>query len=94
MGATFVVSSLEEMCDLMCDNIVPEQKEETWIFTFGANQQHAGHYVKFTGTFEEAREKMLQKYGYEWGFQYSEEEWEELENNPNRWWKLETELIE
>lgn len=27
MGETFVINSLEEMCDLMCDNKVPERKE-------------------------------------------------------------------
>ena len=26
MGMTFVINSLEEMCDAMCDNIVPEEK--------------------------------------------------------------------
>ena len=26
MGKEFVVSSLEEMCALMCDNIVPEEE--------------------------------------------------------------------
>ena len=27
------------------------------------------------GTYEEAREKMIQRYGTNWAFQYSEEEW-------------------
>lgn len=27
MGITFVINSLEEMCDAMCDNIVPEEKD-------------------------------------------------------------------
>lgn len=34
MGKTIEVNSLEEMCDLMCDNKIPEE-EQTWIFTFG-----------------------------------------------------------
>lgn len=71
------VSSLEEMCDLMCDNKLPEK--ENWIFTFGYGQQHEGKYVRVTGTRSEAREKMFNKYGPEWAFQYSEEEWAEWE---------------
>jgi hypothetical protein len=51
-------------------------KEQVWIFTFGYGQQHEGHYVKFFGTYGEARIKMLREYGTQWGFQYSEEEWE------------------
>ena len=27
MGATFEINTLEEMCDLMCDNKVPSKKE-------------------------------------------------------------------
>lgn len=34
-----------------------------------------GHYVKFYGTFDEARKKMFDKYGPHWAFQYSEAEW-------------------
>lgn len=26
MGKEFIVSTLEEMCDAMCDNVVPEEK--------------------------------------------------------------------
>lgn len=65
---------------------------EYWIFTFGSGQQHAGYYVKIRGTFDEARKKMFEKYGKDWGFQYSEEQWEKLKNNPNRWWPMEKEL--
>lgn len=35
MGKTIYVNSLEEMCDLVCDNKIPEG-EQTWIFTFGS----------------------------------------------------------
>lgn len=66
--------------------------EEFWIFTFGSGQQHAGYYVKIKGTFGEARQKMVERYGLKWGFQYSEEEWKEFEQDPNRWWPMETEL--
>lgn len=66
--------------------------KEWWIFTFGCGQKHAGHYVKISGTFAEARKKMFEKYGDEWCFQYSEEEWEKMKNDKNRWWSMETEL--
>lgn len=66
--------------------------EKWWIFTFCYGQQHAGFYVKIKGTWKSAREKMIEKYGRDWGFQYSEEEWEEFENDPNRHWLMEEEL--
>jgi hypothetical protein len=66
--------------------------EEYWIFTFGCGQEHAGRYVKIRGTFNQARQKMMDRYGEQWGFQYSEEKWEEMKNNPNRCWPMETEL--
>ena len=52
-------------------------KEQKWVFTFGSGQEHAGKYVVFSGTFGEAREKMFKKFGSEWAFQYSEQEWQE-----------------
>lgn len=73
MGETFRINSLEEMCDMMCDNIVPEG--DWYYFTFGCGQEHCGYYVKIYGTYMEAREKMFGKYGRKWGFQYSEKEW-------------------
>lgn len=79
MGETFEVNSLEEMCDMMCDNVVPKEKKKWYYFTFGCGQQHAGHYVKIFGTFSGTRKKMFDKYGSKWGFQYSEEEWAEYE---------------
>ena len=77
MGETFIVNSLEEMCDMMCDNKVPVQKKDWYYFTFGCGQEHEGHYVKIYGTYSEARRKMLDRYGEKWGFQYSEKEWKE-----------------
>lgn len=73
----YKVGSLEEMCDMMCDNVVPEQRPEWWIFTFGCGQEHEGKYVRIHGTFEEARRKMFREYGDRWAFQYSQEEWDE-----------------
>ena len=78
MGETFKVNSLEEMCDMMCDNVVPKEKKKWYYFTFGCGQKHAGHYVKIFGTFDSTRKKMFEKYGRAWGFQYAEEDWEEF----------------
>lgn len=75
MGAEIEVNSLEEMCDLMCNNKPPAPKEY-YIFTFGYGQQHAGHYVKIFGNCTEARDKMIAKYGTEWAFQYSAKRWQ------------------
>ena len=67
-------------------------KEQWWVFTFGCGQPHAGYYVKIRGTFAEAREKMVKKYGIKWAFQRSWEEWEKIVNDPDRWYPLEEEL--
>lgn len=48
---------------------------ETWVFTFGLGQKHAGHFVRICGSFDEARAEMFARYGREWAFQYSEQEW-------------------
>lgn len=55
--------------------MIDRDKEQVWIFTFGYGQKHEGHYVKFFGTYSEARNQMREKYGTQWGFQYSEKEW-------------------
>lgn len=66
--------------------------EKWYIFTFGVGQLHGGRYVKVKGTYDSAREKMIDKYGIEWAFQYSEEEWNDwLERKP-KWVPTETEL--
>lgn len=49
---------------------------EKWIFTFGYGQRHAGHYVVIEGTYDSARAEMFKRYGPEWAFQYSVEQWE------------------
>lgn len=58
-------------------------KEQWWVFTFGCGQKHEGKYVKIYGTHEDARNKMFDKYGSEWAFQYSMEQWNNwLESKP------------
>ena len=66
----------------------------TWYFTFGSGQEHEGHCIKIEGSFESARQKMFDRFGSHWAFQYSEDEWERMKNDPNRYWPLETELEE
>lgn len=62
-----------------------------YIFTFGSGQQNAGHYVKIFGTYDSARREMVCRYGLQWGFQYSEDEWEDLHRRMP-YCKFETEL--
>lgn len=66
--------------------------EQWWIFTFCGVHEHAGYYVKIKGTYRQAREKMIEKYGLRWGFQYSEDEWNKFTNDPKRWWPMEEQL--
>lgn len=92
MGMEVTVGSLDELCDLMCNNKVPREKKCWYIFTFGCDQPNAGKYVKVFGTYGGARKKMHDKYGDKWAFQYSEEEWNGYLNDPDRTWDMETEL--
>lgn len=90
MGLEIEVSTAEEMCDLMCNNRIPTpKKKQCWIFTFGCGQKYEGKAVKIFGNYHLARGKMIEKYGDKWAFQYSEEEWEEYANDPDRDWKME-----
>lgn len=70
----------------------PQEPEQWWIFTFGYGQEHAGYYVKVYGTFGGARDKMFEKYGDKWAFQYSAVEWDELSKDKNPMWCMEKEL--
>jgi len=48
--------------------------KEYWYFTFGGCHSTPNAYVKIYGTFSEARQKMINKFGVKWAFQYSEKE--------------------
>ena len=68
------------------------EDKKNWIFTFGVGQPYEGHYVKIYGTFAQARDEMFRRFGREWAFQYSEEEWQAwLERKP-KWIPAETEI--
>lgn len=54
------------------------EEMQWYIFTFGSGQKYAGHYVKFFGTYNTAREQMVMQYGDKWAFQYSQREWNRL----------------
>lgn len=67
--------------------------EESWIFTFGfGDYPFSGKCVRIQGDFNMARQKMFDLVGSEWGFQYSEEEWEKMKNDPDRLYPLEQEI--
>ncbi len=83
-------STVDDVCNVI--DYPALQCEQWWYCTFGCRQKHAGKYVKVRGTFNSARKKMFDKYGAEWSFQYSEEEWEKIKNDPDRWWPMEEEL--
>jgi hypothetical protein len=69
-------------------------KPQWFVFTFGAGQPHEGQYVRIWGTYGEARSKMVQKYGREWGFQYTNEQWEDWRHRKPQWLPEETLLEE
>lgn len=62
-----------------------EPSGEWWIFTFlNDGSEKAGKCVKIKGTYSEAREKMVEKYGTHFAFQYDEDNWEKNWNDPDR----------
>ena len=63
-----------------------------YIFTFGQDQENEGKCVRIEGDEYSTRKKMFEKYGNKWAFQYSEEEWEAIRNNPQRFWDMEEEI--
>ena len=66
--------------------------ENEWIFTFGCGQKYAGKCVRIKGGFNEARQKMHNKFEDKWAFQYSADEWEKMKNDPNRMYPMEEEI--
>ena len=67
---------------------------QQWIFTFGVGQKNEGCCVRVNGTFDEARAKMMFRYGKEWSFQYDAAKWDEWKKDPDRAWTLEREIDE
>lgn len=45
-----------------------------WYFTFGLDHPFANYVQPINGSSEEARLRMFQVYGRNWGFQYTEAE--------------------
>lgn len=69
-------------------------KEQFWVFTFGQSEEIYGDRAKkavriFADSYGDARQKMYERYGDKWAFQYSAKEWEKFENDPERFWYLE-----
>lgn len=67
-----------------------EVMSDWWIFTFGGGQENEGYYVRVWGTYGTARQKMINKYGLKWAFQYSLKEWVKMERDPHRFYPMET----
>jgi len=66
---------------------------EKFIFTFGGNHSLRGKCQPiFAKDYSEARNKMVEIHGVRWAFQYTNEDWEKIKNDKNRFWPMETEL--
>lgn len=49
-----------------------QEKEQFWYFTFCMDDdEKRNKYVKFYGTYMDARNKMFAKFGKHWAFQYN-----------------------
>ena len=60
-----------------------EEKNNVYYFTFGQNHLHplggypmADFWIEVHGSYEEAREKVVKKFGLKWSMQYSEPEFD------------------
>lgn len=67
-------------------------QDEFYIFTFGCGQLNEGRYVRIRGNYDEARKKMVERYGLNWAFQYSEKEWNDWLKRKPIYVPAETEL--
>ena len=65
---------------------------EEYVFTFGCGHPNEGYCVRIKGNYGEAREKMIQKYGLKWAFQYDARQWDEWKKDPDRAWCMEKEI--
>ena len=63
-----------------------------YIFTFGYGHPNEGCCVRIEGDYGEARQKMVDKYGLQWAFQYPAEEWDAWKKDSNRAWFMEKEI--
>lgn len=82
MGKPFVrEDSEDDVCGyLTAEDVIKklEEQEETYVFTFGWGQINAGHFVRVKAKdSDEARQKMISRFGLEWAFQYTEKGWNE-----------------
>ena len=57
------------------ENAELEDTRDYWIFTFKEGHMYEQYYIKVYGTFTEACNKMRAKYGKDWIFQNSKNEW-------------------
>lgn len=72
---------------------IANELERWWIFTFGSGQQYEGYFCKVYGTRLGSRDKMRKKYGNEWAFQYTLDEWGQwLRTKPS--WIQEEQFLE
>lgn len=69
------------------------EPKRNWVFTFGSNHKYPGRYIKLYGTYDSTRDEMFEMFGSDWAFQYAEETWEDMKNDPKRSWPMEEELI-
>jgi hypothetical protein len=52
--------------------------KQYYYFTFCyGDHEYRNCFIKFYGTYSEAREKMVNRFGIKWAFQYNEEEFKD-----------------
>lgn len=51
-----------------------EEQKQDWYFTFGFGHEYPNGYTVINGTYYEAREEMIRRFGRKWAMQYESAE--------------------
>ena len=67
---------------------------EKFIFTFGIHHPLGRHIqIIYAENYRLARERMFERYGDSWGFQYTKEEWNKWQEKSAKWGLPEHEML-
>jgi hypothetical protein len=68
-------------------------EKQRFYFTFGDGHMYSGCCQPIMADdYYSARARMMKEYGNKWAFQYTEEQWNGMKNNPHRHYRIEEEL--
>jgi len=48
-----------------------QSKKESWLFSWGYGHEFPNRFIEIEGSYHEAREEMIRRFGLKWAFQYA-----------------------